>query len=235
MNMLRTSILLLVLMAAAPFNLQAQSLYIQPSSRNAPNACATMGGTWSSSPVPTCTFTAFFQDEGQTLTIRRGARVIVRRQFINYGTIFVGDPNDPRSASASSSAMLILGETIGGQAGVNGGVIYVRPHPDGGSATLTSNLGQFVNTNTIYIQAGNADQGILANYGTIFNGGRIINRGFLFNSGPPVQRQRAKISSPAPAYLSNARGIGVMRNLGTIEGRVIGECTGVCRPDVVAR
>ena len=227
MKMLSKVVVFLVLTSAAPVTLEAQSLYIEPSRQN---ACVTLGGRWSSAPIPTCTFLAFFQDEGHTLTIRRGARVIVQRRFINYGTVFVGDPGDTLSASQGSSAMLILADAVGVGAGVNGGAIYVLPHPAGGSATLNNSLGEFVNTNIIYIQHGNAgDGGFMSNFGRIVNGGRIYNRGFLYNA------RSARIESRGAAFVSNQHGIGTITNLGTITGRVLGTCPGICRPEVVAR
>jgi hypothetical protein len=222
MKTLRKVILFLALTSAAPVTLQAQSRYIEPSRRN---ACVTLGGRWSTAPIPTCTLPSLFQDRGHTLIIRRGARVIVQRQFINYGTVIVGDPDDPSSASQGSSGMLILGEAVGVGGGVNGGAIYVLPHPEGGSATLSTRLGEFVNTNIIYVQAGHAgDGGFLSNFGRIVNGGRIYNRGFLYNASS------ARIESRGAAFVSDQRGFGTMLNLGTITGRFLGTCTGRCLP-----
>jgi hypothetical protein len=229
MKMLRNGILLLALMAA-PLDARAQSYVIEPPTGG---HCTTLGGTWTRTPVPTCTHTGFFLGKNLTLRIRHGARLVVPAHFVNEGIIYVGDPGDDRAGSA----WLILGRSGTIAAGANHGYIFVVPNPQGGTATLANFLTQFNNTHTISILHGNPGQGgFLSNYGTIFNTARIINRGFLFNSGPPVQQQPARIFNQGESgVLNNSSGIGVMQNLGIISGRVIPECTGVCRPVVVAR
>jgi len=228
MTTLRNGILLLTLMAA-PLHAQAQSFVIEPPRGG---DCVTLGGIWTSTPVPTCTHTGFFLGKNLTLRIRRGARLVVPAHFVNEGIIYVGDPGDDRAGSA----WLILGRSGTIAAGANHGYIFVVPHPQGGTATLANFLTQFSNTHTISVLHGNPGQGgFLSNYGTIFNTARIINRGVLFNSGPPVQAQAARILNQGESgVLNNPSGIGVMQNLGIISGRVIGQCTGICRPVVAA-
>lgn len=190
--------------------------------------CAKIGGKWTTSGVPTCVMSFLELRPNSSLTIRRGASLVVETQFRNDGNIFI------RAGDPSGSAFLYLGHQDGpvfAGAGVNNGIIQIIPVEGIGSPGFSNrfelnNLGQIHNLVDGDISKGGLG-GIFNNFFNIFNSGNIVNFGFFHNSGPPVQTSRALVDNRGPAGVMRNES-GILENAGVIRGRFIGNCSGIC-------